>query len=80
MVLVGRLDCAKIKLESVCVNIKVMNHTCSTLYLQYCTTAWYTKHSWQANNAISPEHNIFSKVHTIHIFKEEPVCRLTLDI
>ena len=38
--------------------------------------------SWQANNAISPEQNIFSEVYTIQIFKslQETVYRLTLDI
>ena len=38
--------------------------------------------SWlQANYAISPEQNIFSEVHAVHIFKgrRETVCRLTLD-
>ena len=24
---------------------------------------------WQANNAISPEQNVFSEVHTMHVFK-----------
>ena len=37
---------------------------------------------WQANNAISPEGNVFNEVHTIHIIKsqQETVCCLTLDI
>ena len=38
--------------------------------------------SWQVNNTTSPERNLFSKVHIIHILKsqQEIVCHLTLDI
>ena len=39
-------------------------------------------HRGRQNNAISPEGNVFSEVHTIHVFKslQETVRHLTLDI
>ena len=38
--------------------------------------------SWQVNDAISPEQNVFSEVHTIHIFKnlQQTLHHLILDI